>query len=133
MSKAGITEAPQSVRVHAREARWVVDLPENRVAFPASDAGDFRLANERRALRLLADRCLFAAPRVLFEDPSGRFDIRWFRVSAAAHACLSRLATANLLDVREPHWVPFLQNSCYGSRDLNASESFRIRLFVCGP
>jgi aminoglycoside phosphotransferase (APT) family kinase protein len=77
MRRAGISVPPQSVRVHAREARWVVDLPGNRIAwFPASDEGTRRLTNERRVLRLLADRCSFAAPRVLFEDPIRHFDIR---------------------------------------------------------
>src|SRR5262245_23631158 len=68
---------PQHVRVEAREDRWVVHLPESRLAwFAASDEGRTRLIAERRVLRLLHTHCSFAAPRILFEDATGDFDIR---------------------------------------------------------
>jgi aminoglycoside phosphotransferase (APT) family kinase protein len=51
-------------------------LPGERIAwFPASARGRERLAIERRVLRLLAERCTFAVPRILFESASG-FDVR---------------------------------------------------------
>jgi Phosphotransferase enzyme family len=54
----------------------VVWLPGERLAwFPASPRGSERLAIERRVLRLLAERCAFAAPRILFGSKAG-FDVR---------------------------------------------------------
>jgi Phosphotransferase enzyme family len=51
-------------------------LPGDRIAwFPASARGRDRLAIERRVLRLLAERCTFAVPRILFESAAG-FDVR---------------------------------------------------------
>jgi phosphotransferase family enzyme len=51
-------------------------LPGERIAwFPASSRGRERLAIERRVLRLLAQRCTFATPRILFESAAG-FDVR---------------------------------------------------------
>lgn len=74
---AGLKLQPVDVQLEAREDRWVVRLPEMRLAwFAASGAGRRRLMRERRVLRLLETRCTFLAPRVLFEDPSGDFDVR---------------------------------------------------------
>jgi hypothetical protein len=74
---AGLRLQPVDVQLEAREDRWVVRLPEMRLAwFAASDRGRRRLMQERRVLRLLETRCTFLAPRVLFEDPSGDFDVR---------------------------------------------------------
>jgi hypothetical protein len=73
---AGLTCAPESVQIIAREERWAVSLPDERIAwFPASESGNKRLAVERRVLRLLAERCSYQAPRILFVSPVG-FDIR---------------------------------------------------------
>jgi hypothetical protein len=64
------------LRIERREERWAVWLPGERIAwFPANARGRERLALERQVLRLLAKRCTFAAPRVLFEAQAG-FDIR---------------------------------------------------------
>jgi hypothetical protein len=53
-----------------------VVLPGEKMAwFPANVRGSERLSVERRVLGLLADRCSFSAPRVLFESPSG-YDVR---------------------------------------------------------
>lgn len=68
--------SPTDLRIEPREERWAVWLPGDRIAwFPASARGCERLAIERRVLRLLAERCTFAAPRILFESTAG-FDVR---------------------------------------------------------
>jgi Phosphotransferase enzyme family len=68
--------SPADLRIEPRDERWVVWLPGERLAwFPASPRGSERLAIERRVLRLLAERCAFAAPRILFESKA-RFDVR---------------------------------------------------------
>ena len=65
------------MRVEAREERWVVHLPGQRLAwFAASEQGRRRLITERRVLRLLEARCRFGAPRVLLEDSAREFDVR---------------------------------------------------------
>jgi Phosphotransferase enzyme family len=62
--------------IQQRDERWAVTLPGDRMAwFPSSDGGGRRLALERRVLRLLAQRCTFRTPTVLYEDPDG-FDVR---------------------------------------------------------
>jgi len=76
LREAGLALAPHEVTVERREERWAVSLPADRIAwFPASAQGHRRLATERRVLRLLADRCSFAVPRVLYQSPSG-YDVR---------------------------------------------------------
>jgi aminoglycoside phosphotransferase (APT) family kinase protein len=76
LGAAGFGIAPRDVRVEAREDRWAVSLPGDRMAwFPMNAAGQRRLATERRVLRLLADRCSFRAPRVLHEAEAG-WDVR---------------------------------------------------------
>jgi len=77
LMKAGLQLTPAQVRVEAREERWVVYLPGQRLAwFAASDDGRGRLTTERRVLRLLEARCTFGVPRVLFEDAAREFDVR---------------------------------------------------------
>jgi len=77
LAKAGLRFTPEQLRVEAREERWVVRLPENRLAwFAASPEGRRRLAAERRVLRLLQDRCTFLSPRILVQDKEGDFDVR---------------------------------------------------------
>jgi hypothetical protein len=76
LREAGLELAPAELRIEAREARWAVSLPGEQMAwFPANEGGRQRLSIERRVLRLLADRCSFSAPRVLFESASG-YDVR---------------------------------------------------------
>jgi hypothetical protein len=73
---AGMTCSPEDVEVNAREERWAVSLPGERIAwFPASELGNKRLTVERRVLRLLAERCSYQAPRILFISACG-FDVR---------------------------------------------------------
>lgn len=72
LEQAGIRVEPSDVRVEARDERWAVWLPSDRMAwFPAGEAGRQRLATERRLLRLLEERCSFRVPRVLFEAEAG--------------------------------------------------------------
>jgi hypothetical protein len=74
--EAGIVCSPQDIRIEPREERWVVWLPGERIAwFPASHYGLARLENERRVLRLLAERCSFQIPRLIMVSPRG-FDLR---------------------------------------------------------
>jgi aminoglycoside phosphotransferase (APT) family kinase protein len=76
LREAGITCSPDAIQISARDERWAVSLPGNRIAwFPASEAGARRLGTERRVLQLLAQRCTFAAPRVVLVSPAG-FDVR---------------------------------------------------------
>jgi hypothetical protein len=73
---AGITCSPEDLQIVAREERSAVSLPGERIAwFPASELGNKRLAVERRVLRLLAERCSYQAPRILFVSACG-FDVR---------------------------------------------------------
>jgi len=68
--------SPTDLWIERRDERWAVWLPGECIAwFPASARGRERLAIERRVLRLLAGRCTFAAPRILFESAAG-FDVR---------------------------------------------------------
>lgn len=72
---AGIVVAPHDLEIVPREQRWLVRLPNDRIAwFAASEHGRELLAIERRVLRLLEQRCTFAAPRILFA--SDDFDVR---------------------------------------------------------
>src|SRR6185312_4801634 len=76
LGAAGIDVAAAALHIDAREARWLVRLPGGRLAwFPTSDEGEARLRRERRVLRLLAERCAFQVPRILFESPEG-WDVR---------------------------------------------------------
>jgi len=76
LGEAGIALSPAELRIESREERWLVWLPGERIAwFPANARGRERLAIERKVLRLLAERCTFAAPRILFESAAG-FDVR---------------------------------------------------------
>ena len=76
LHEAGLDLAPAQVRVEAREDRWLVLLPAERLAwFPVNPRGHQRLQTERRILRLLAQHCSFAAPRILFESDAG-WDVR---------------------------------------------------------
>jgi aminoglycoside phosphotransferase (APT) family kinase protein len=76
LQEAGLVLTPAELRIERRDDRWAVALPGERMAWFAVDSkGAERLAVERKVLRLLADRCSFSAPRILFESTSG-FDVR---------------------------------------------------------
>lgn len=73
---AGVACSPEDVAVLARDERWAVSLPGDRMAwFPASESGNRRLGVERRVLRLVAERCSYQVPRILFVSGCG-FDLR---------------------------------------------------------
>ena len=77
LAAAGLRCPPSDVKIEAREERWLVRLPGQRLAwFAASSSGLQRLRAERRVLRLLEARCSFGAPRVLFESRDEEFDVR---------------------------------------------------------
>ena len=72
LRSADVTCSPKDIAVVARDERWAVSLPGERIAwFPASEAGNRRLDLERRVLRLIAERCSYQAPRILFVSDSG--------------------------------------------------------------
>jgi hypothetical protein len=76
LCEAGLSCPAEGLDIAAREERWAVSLPDGRIAwFPASAAGARRLAVERRVLGLLAERCSFRVPEVLFVSNSG-FELR---------------------------------------------------------
>jgi Phosphotransferase enzyme family len=76
LREAGLDVSPAQVRVEAREDCWLAWLPGERLAwFPADAKGRESLKRERRILRLLAERCAFLVPRVLFESEQG-WDVR---------------------------------------------------------
>jgi len=87
LAAAGSSLSVDQVTIELREERALARLPQGLLIwFATSDAGQSRLARERRVLRLLEERCSFAAPRVLHEDPAGRFDLR----QSVAGECDSR-------------------------------------------
>ena len=76
LRSAGVLCSPQDVVLTAREQRWAVSLTGERIAwFPASEPGARRLDIERRVLALLAERCSYQVPRLLFVSERG-FDLR---------------------------------------------------------
>jgi Phosphotransferase enzyme family len=77
LAAAGFLLTPSELQVEAREGRWLVRVPGERVAwFAASENGLRRLQTERRVLRLLEARCTFRVPQLLFESATGAFDSR---------------------------------------------------------
>jgi len=76
LREAGIAAAPDDITLEERDDRWLARLGDGRLAwFPANPRGAERLGRERRMLALLAARCGFRVPRVLFESAEG-WDVR---------------------------------------------------------
>jgi hypothetical protein len=76
LREAGFHFSPAQLQVEPREDRWLVSLPDERLAWFAANArGRERLQLERRILRLLSERCSFQVPRILFESDQG-WDVR---------------------------------------------------------
>jgi Phosphotransferase enzyme family len=76
LRSAGVSCSTKDVVLVEREQRWAVSLPGERIAwFPVSELGNRRLDIERRVLRLLAERCSYQVPRLLFVSDCG-FDLR---------------------------------------------------------
>jgi aminoglycoside phosphotransferase len=76
LREAGLDLSPSQIRIEPREDRWLVSLPGERLAwFAANSRGRLRLEIERRVLRLLAERCSFRVPHILFVSDRG-WDLR---------------------------------------------------------
>jgi hypothetical protein len=76
LRRAGLFVDPDQLKIDAREDRWAVSLPGDRMAwFPANEKGQRALSIERKLLRLLGERCAFRVPRLLFESEEG-YDLR---------------------------------------------------------
>lgn len=77
LASVGVAVDPGEIAPELRDERWLVRLPGQRVAWLArSAAGRAVLLRERRVLRLLAARCGFEAPRILFADTDGDVEVR---------------------------------------------------------
>jgi hypothetical protein len=77
LAAAGFAVPALDLRIETREDRCLVRLPGPLLAwFANSQRGIDRLRTERRVLRLIASRCSFRVPRVLFESHEGDFDVR---------------------------------------------------------
>jgi hypothetical protein len=77
LAAAGFAVPASDLRIEAREDRWLVRLPGTLLAWLASSQrGIDRLRTERRVLRLVAARCSFRVPRVLFESENGELEVR---------------------------------------------------------
>ena len=77
LAAAGFPVPLAHIRVEARDDKWLVRLPGPLLAWVAtSERGIARLRTERRVLRLLASRCSFGVPRLLFESDEGDLDVR---------------------------------------------------------
>jgi hypothetical protein len=72
----GIAVTASNVRIEARDDRWAAWLGDGRMAwFPMNADGAQRLYVERRILGLLASRCTFRVPRILYIAAAG-WDVR---------------------------------------------------------
>jgi len=72
----GITATASDVRVEARDDRWAAWPSDGRMAwFPMNADGAQRLYVERKILGLLASRCTFRVPRILYSAAAG-WDVR---------------------------------------------------------
>jgi aminoglycoside phosphotransferase (APT) family kinase protein len=77
LAGAGYRVSAEGLALELRDERWLARLPDGNLAwFPATSEGERRLQIERRVLRLIASRCTFRAPRVVFEAPDRSFDVR---------------------------------------------------------
>ena len=74
--EAGFALGPEDISLDPRDERLAVALPGGYMAwFPTNADGSARLKIERKVLHLLADRCRFAAPKIVYVSPSD-FDVR---------------------------------------------------------
>lgn len=77
LAELGFQLSPADVHLVPRDGKWVVRLPAGRLAwFATTAAGLAAMKTERRVLRVLEERCGFAAPRVLAESADGSIDVR---------------------------------------------------------
>jgi hypothetical protein len=77
LAAAGFRYRPSQLTLERHDERWLVRLPDQRLAWLAASANGLeRLRIERRVLRLLEQHCTFDAPRVLYESPDETLDVR---------------------------------------------------------
>jgi hypothetical protein len=77
LKSAGIDATPDVLAMEPREGRQLVRLPGDRLAwFAEGERGRTVIARERRVLQLVAARCTFAVPTVVFASPDDTFDVR---------------------------------------------------------
>lgn len=77
LTTLGGVVSPHEIAAERRDERWLIRLPDARVAWiAASDQGRDALIKERRLLRLVRDRCRFDVPGILVETADGAADIR---------------------------------------------------------
>jgi hypothetical protein len=75
---AGMACSPADTQIIAREERWAVSLPGERIAwFPASELGNKSLPSSV-AFCLLAEQCSYQAPQILFVSACGLMFAKWF-------------------------------------------------------
>jgi aminoglycoside phosphotransferase (APT) family kinase protein len=97
LSQLGINLNASEITVERHEDRWLVRLPDERLAwFAASETGRNTLIADRRVLRLVESRCAFHAPRILAEHRSGDFDVRAMVPGASDPVALYNAACSNL-------------------------------------
>lgn len=76
LREAQLHFVPGEIELENRVERTLATLPGGTMAwFPETDSGRVVLERERRVLKLLAERCTFRIPRIVYESPSG-FDVR---------------------------------------------------------
>ncbi|MDE1906595.1 MAG: aminoglycoside phosphotransferase family protein [Rhodospirillales bacterium] len=76
LGQDGIDVHPETIKIEARDDRWAVHLPGDRMAWvPMNARGAARLSRERRILELLSIRCIFRIPSILHVAESG-WDLR---------------------------------------------------------
>ena len=77
LNRSGFQCKPEDLATETREERILVYLPDNQIAwFALSSQGREMLAQERRVLQLLAQKCTFAAPRIVYVNDEETFEVR---------------------------------------------------------
>ena len=95
LAEVGIDFSPEGA-IERRGERWLVRLPEQRVAwFAATLTGRDTLLADRSVLRLIEARCGFQAPRILVEHSSGDFDVRAMVPGASEPSVLFKAASGS--------------------------------------
>jgi hypothetical protein len=93
---AKLSYRPSQLTIEEREDRFLVRLPDQRLAWLAASARGLEgLRNERRVLRLIEQRCSFRAPRVCYESADGVLDVRTMIPGAVDPRRFYALARAN--------------------------------------
>lgn len=132
LREAGLDLRPDEIALEAREDRWLARLPGDRMAwFPANGEGERRLAADRRLLRLLAERCRFRVPRVLYESGTG-FDLR----AAVPGLCdpvalYARIAAVRAVARRLGHALGLVLAEQHGRIDRRRVQLYNAASAIC--